>query len=146
MADVTFPSVPVVISLLHYDDTVGAPERQPPAGYPVICVTVCIEFYAPSSVSCCVLNSVSVQNVHQSHNLIICVAECQSHYILISVTLSHWAQCLVICVSGYHSQYHHSYYFSNYVPVDITLAVICVTMRHSHYLVMCPSIPCHMQS
>ncbi|XP_053362727.1 FRAS1-related extracellular matrix protein 2b [Clarias gariepinus] len=41
MADVTFPSVPVVISLLHYDDAVGAPESRPPAGYPVICVTAC---------------------------------------------------------------------------------------------------------
>ncbi|XP_053543455.1 FRAS1-related extracellular matrix protein 2b [Ictalurus punctatus] len=41
MADVTFPSVPVVISLLHYDGTVSAPESRPPAGYPVICVTAC---------------------------------------------------------------------------------------------------------
>lgn len=41
MADVTFPSLPHVVSLLHYDNIAVAPDNlQPPAGYPVICVTV----------------------------------------------------------------------------------------------------------
>lgn len=41
MADVTFPSLPHVVSLLHYDDVTRTPENlQPPAGYPVVCVTV----------------------------------------------------------------------------------------------------------
>ncbi|XP_061595611.1 FRAS1-related extracellular matrix protein 2-like [Cololabis saira] len=42
MADVTFPSLPHVVSLLHYDDVARTPDNlQPPAGYPVICVTAC---------------------------------------------------------------------------------------------------------
>ncbi|KAK2828336.1 hypothetical protein Q5P01_019370 [Channa striata] len=42
MADVTFPSLPHVMSLLHYDDIAGTPDNlHPPAGYPVICVTAC---------------------------------------------------------------------------------------------------------
>lgn len=41
MADVTFPSLPHVVSLLHYDNIARTPENlHPPAGYPVICVTV----------------------------------------------------------------------------------------------------------
>lgn len=41
MADVTFPSLPHVVSLLHYDDVARTPENlHPPAGYPVVCVTV----------------------------------------------------------------------------------------------------------
>ena len=41
MADVTFPSLPHVVSLLHYDDVTRTPDNlHPPAGYPVICVTV----------------------------------------------------------------------------------------------------------
>lgn len=41
MADVTFPSLPHVVSLLHYDDVARTPDSlHPPAGYPVICVTV----------------------------------------------------------------------------------------------------------
>ncbi|XP_051542064.1 FRAS1-related extracellular matrix protein 2-like isoform X3 [Myxocyprinus asiaticus] len=42
MADVTFPSLPHVVSLVHYDDvskTKG--NARPPAGYPVVCVTAC---------------------------------------------------------------------------------------------------------
>lgn len=54
MADVTFPSMPVVISLLHYDDPIHAQNTRPPAGYPVICVTVCIEPCIPLSVLYCV--------------------------------------------------------------------------------------------
>ncbi|NWX84662.1 FREM2 protein, partial [Nothoprocta pentlandii] len=42
MADVTFPSVPQVASLLIYDDTSRAKDRTSPiAGYPVICITAC---------------------------------------------------------------------------------------------------------
>ncbi|XP_028322209.1 FRAS1-related extracellular matrix protein 2a [Gouania willdenowi] len=42
MADVTFPSLPHVVSLLHYDDVDKTPDNlRPPAGYPVICVTAC---------------------------------------------------------------------------------------------------------
>ncbi|KAG9264632.1 FRAS1-related extracellular matrix protein 2-like [Astyanax mexicanus] len=41
MADVTFPAVPVVISLLQYDDPGGARLGQPAAGYPVACVSAC---------------------------------------------------------------------------------------------------------
>lgn len=40
MADVTFPSVPRVVSLLHYDDIDRNKDLLPVAGYPVICVTV----------------------------------------------------------------------------------------------------------
>lgn len=40
MADVTFPSVPRVVSLLHYDDIERNKDLLPAAGYPVICVTV----------------------------------------------------------------------------------------------------------
>ncbi|XP_055493466.1 FRAS1-related extracellular matrix protein 2-like [Leucoraja erinacea] len=47
MADVMFPSVPQVVSLLIYDDTSRAKESpSPPAGYPVICVTACNPKYA----------------------------------------------------------------------------------------------------
>ncbi|KAL7847345.1 hypothetical protein SRHO_G00223250 [Serrasalmus rhombeus] len=42
MADVTFPSLPHVVSLLHYDDiTRTKANAHPPAGYPVVCVTAC---------------------------------------------------------------------------------------------------------
>uniref|UniRef100_A0A8B9H3L6 FRAS1 related extracellular matrix 2a n=1 Tax=Astyanax mexicanus TaxID=7994 RepID=A0A8B9H3L6_ASTMX len=42
MADVTFPSLPHVVSLLHYDDVRRTKANaHPPAGYPVVCVTVC---------------------------------------------------------------------------------------------------------
>nr|XP_006628286.1 PREDICTED: FRAS1-related extracellular matrix protein 2 [Lepisosteus oculatus] len=47
MADVTFPSVPHVVSLLLYDDTARSKENiHPPAGYPVICVTACNPKYS----------------------------------------------------------------------------------------------------
>ncbi|CAL8363343.1 unnamed protein product [Lota lota] len=47
MADVTFPSPPYVVSLLHYDDGSRTPEnRDPPAGYPVVCVTACNSRYS----------------------------------------------------------------------------------------------------
>ncbi|KAI7790051.1 putative fras1 related extracellular matrix protein 2b [Triplophysa rosa] len=39
MADVTFPSVPVVVSLLQYDDT--SRDARLVAGYPAVCVTSC---------------------------------------------------------------------------------------------------------
>uniref|UniRef100_A0A672LVH6 FRAS1-related extracellular matrix protein 2-like n=1 Tax=Sinocyclocheilus grahami TaxID=75366 RepID=A0A672LVH6_SINGR len=41
MADVTFPAVPVVLSLLQYDDTSSTRDSQPVAGYPIVCVTSC---------------------------------------------------------------------------------------------------------
>ncbi|XP_075892924.1 FRAS1-related extracellular matrix protein 2-like [Nelusetta ayraudi] len=41
MADVTFPSVPRVVSLFHYDDIERNKDLLPMAGYPVICVTAC---------------------------------------------------------------------------------------------------------
>ncbi|XP_037403103.1 FRAS1-related extracellular matrix protein 2a [Pygocentrus nattereri] len=42
MADVTFPSLPHVVSLLHYDDVTRTKANvHPPAGYPVVCVTAC---------------------------------------------------------------------------------------------------------
>lgn len=41
IADVTFPAVPQVVSLLMYDDTAKSKENpHPPTGYPVVCVTV----------------------------------------------------------------------------------------------------------
>lgn len=41
VADVTFPAVPQVVSLLMYDDTGRSRDRpRPPNGYPVVCVTV----------------------------------------------------------------------------------------------------------
>ncbi|XP_052422928.1 FRAS1-related extracellular matrix protein 2a isoform X2 [Carassius gibelio] len=42
MADVTFPSLPHVVSLLHYDVVRRTKENaHPRAGYPVVCVTAC---------------------------------------------------------------------------------------------------------
>ncbi|KAF7223631.1 FRAS1-related extracellular matrix protein 3 isoform X2 [Nothobranchius furzeri] len=42
VADVTFPAVPQVVSLLMYDDTAKSRERPHPSnGYPVVCVTAC---------------------------------------------------------------------------------------------------------
>ncbi|XP_023190178.1 FRAS1-related extracellular matrix protein 3 [Xiphophorus maculatus] len=42
VADVTFPAVPHVVSLLMYDDTAKTRDRpSPPNGYPVVCVTAC---------------------------------------------------------------------------------------------------------
>ncbi|XP_072320110.1 FRAS1-related extracellular matrix protein 3 [Eucyclogobius newberryi] len=42
VADVTFPAVPQVASLLMYDDTPKLKDRPfPPNGYPVVCVTAC---------------------------------------------------------------------------------------------------------
>ncbi|KAM6972363.1 FRAS1-related extracellular matrix protein 3 [Aplochiton taeniatus] len=42
VADVTFPAVPQVISLLMYDETTRAKDSpHPPTGYPVVCVTAC---------------------------------------------------------------------------------------------------------
>ncbi|XP_056323273.1 FRAS1-related extracellular matrix protein 2a [Danio aesculapii] len=42
MADVTFPSLPHIVSLLHYDNVRTSKQNaHPPAGYPVVCVTAC---------------------------------------------------------------------------------------------------------
>ncbi|XP_028833637.1 FRAS1-related extracellular matrix protein 3 isoform X2 [Denticeps clupeoides] len=47
VADVTFPAVPQVVSLLIYDDTAQAKDHpQPPHGYPVVCVTACNPKYS----------------------------------------------------------------------------------------------------
>nr|XP_023416197.1 FRAS1-related extracellular matrix protein 2 [Cavia porcellus] len=47
MADVTFPSVPQIMSLLLYDDTSRAKEgARPVSGYPVICITACNPKYS----------------------------------------------------------------------------------------------------
>lgn len=40
MADVTFPSIPRVVSLYHYDDIRRSGDSLPVAGYPAVCVTV----------------------------------------------------------------------------------------------------------
>ncbi|KAM6946095.1 FRAS1-related extracellular matrix protein 2b [Aplochiton taeniatus] len=60
MADVTFPSVPLVVSLLQYDDTRTA-HRSPLAGYPVVCVTACNPKYPEydKTVSICVSESIN---------------------------------------------------------------------------------------
>lgn len=43
VADVTFPAVPQVVSLLMYDDTAKTKDKpHPPNGYPVVCVTVSV--------------------------------------------------------------------------------------------------------
>ncbi|XP_009868673.1 PREDICTED: FRAS1-related extracellular matrix protein 2-like, partial [Apaloderma vittatum] len=47
VADVTFPAVPQVVSLLMYDDTATSNENpHPPTGYPVVCVTACNPKYS----------------------------------------------------------------------------------------------------
>ncbi|KAM9319860.1 FRAS1-related extracellular matrix protein 2 [Gastrophryne carolinensis] len=47
MADVTFPSVPQVVSLFIYDDTSRAKDSpNPVAGYPVVCITACNPKYS----------------------------------------------------------------------------------------------------
>ncbi|XP_053312033.1 FRAS1-related extracellular matrix protein 2 [Spea bombifrons] len=47
MADVTFPSVPQVVSLMIYDDTSRAKDNPNPiAGYPVVCITACNPKYS----------------------------------------------------------------------------------------------------
>ncbi|XP_036392654.1 FRAS1-related extracellular matrix protein 2-like [Megalops cyprinoides] len=46
MADVTFPSVPQVVSLLQYDDTGRTKDTPPAGGYPVVCVTACNPKYS----------------------------------------------------------------------------------------------------
>ncbi|KAL2098421.1 hypothetical protein ACEWY4_007628 [Coilia grayii] len=47
VADVTFPAVPHVISLLTYDDTGSVKDSpHPPNGYPVVCVTACNPKYS----------------------------------------------------------------------------------------------------
>lgn len=58
MADVTFPSVPQVASLLIYDDTSKAKDRTSPiAGYPVICITVSISAQKQNKTSVWILFS-----------------------------------------------------------------------------------------
>ncbi|KAM6136377.1 LOW QUALITY PROTEIN: FRAS1-related extracellular matrix protein 3 [Phoenicopterus ruber ruber] len=46
VADVTFPAVPQVVSLLMYDDTAESKENPHPPRYPVVCVTACNPKYS----------------------------------------------------------------------------------------------------
>ncbi|XP_051822639.1 FRAS1-related extracellular matrix protein 3 [Antechinus flavipes] len=47
VADVTFPAIPQVMSLLVYGDTSSIQEKaSPPTGYPVVCVTACNSKYS----------------------------------------------------------------------------------------------------
>ncbi|XP_074131849.1 FRAS1-related extracellular matrix protein 3 [Sminthopsis crassicaudata] len=47
VADVTFPAIPQVMSLLAYGDTSATQEKvSPPTGYPVVCVTACNSKYS----------------------------------------------------------------------------------------------------
>ncbi|XP_018610966.2 FRAS1-related extracellular matrix protein 2a [Scleropages formosus] len=47
MADVTFPSLPEVVSLIDYDHPGRSKDHpQPVAGYPVVCVTACNQKYS----------------------------------------------------------------------------------------------------
>ncbi|XP_007950639.1 FRAS1-related extracellular matrix protein 2 [Orycteropus afer afer] len=47
MADVTFPSIPQIVSLLMYDDTSRVKESAGPiSGYPVVCITACNPKYS----------------------------------------------------------------------------------------------------
>uniref|UniRef100_A0A8C0L9X7 FRAS1-related extracellular matrix protein 2 n=1 Tax=Canis lupus dingo TaxID=286419 RepID=A0A8C0L9X7_CANLU len=47
MAEVTFPSVPQIVSLLMYDDTSRAKDSAGPvSGYPVVCITACNPKYS----------------------------------------------------------------------------------------------------
>ncbi|XP_006879676.1 PREDICTED: FRAS1-related extracellular matrix protein 2 [Elephantulus edwardii] len=47
MADVTFPSVPQIVSLLLYDDTSRSKDSAgPTSGYPVVCVSACNPKYS----------------------------------------------------------------------------------------------------
>ncbi|NXQ66192.1 FREM2 protein, partial [Quiscalus mexicanus] len=63
MADVTFPSVPQVASLLIYDDTSKAKDRTSPiAGYPVICITACNPKYEDFDKTGSICASESINN------------------------------------------------------------------------------------
>lgn len=58
MADVTFPSVPQVASLLIYDDTSKAKDKTSPiAGYPVVCITVSISVQKQNKINIWILFS-----------------------------------------------------------------------------------------
>ncbi|NXE46860.1 FREM2 protein, partial [Casuarius casuarius] len=63
MADVTFPSVPEVASLLIYDDTSRAKDKTSPiAGYPVICITACNPKYEDFDKTGSICASESINN------------------------------------------------------------------------------------
>ncbi|XP_044537637.1 FRAS1-related extracellular matrix protein 3 [Gracilinanus agilis] len=62
LADVTFPAIPQVVSLLMYDDTSAAIEKSsPPTGYPVVCVTACNPKYSDydKTGSICIAESIN---------------------------------------------------------------------------------------
>uniref|UniRef100_A0A674MYU8 FRAS1 related extracellular matrix 2b n=1 Tax=Takifugu rubripes TaxID=31033 RepID=A0A674MYU8_TAKRU len=62
MADVTFPSVPIVVSLLHYDEIDKNTDSLPVAGYPVICVTACNPKYADYEKTGSICKSENINN------------------------------------------------------------------------------------
>ncbi|XP_039361396.1 FRAS1-related extracellular matrix protein 2 [Mauremys reevesii] len=63
MADVTFPSVPQVASLLIYDDTSRAKDRTSPvAGYPVVCITACNPKYTDYDKTGSICTSENINN------------------------------------------------------------------------------------
>ncbi|KAM7179831.1 FRAS1-related extracellular matrix protein 2 [Macrochelys suwanniensis] len=63
MADVTFPSVPQVASLLIYDDTSTVKDRTGPvAGYPVICITACNPKYTDYDKTGSICTSENINN------------------------------------------------------------------------------------
>ncbi|XP_072315190.1 FRAS1-related extracellular matrix protein 2-like [Eucyclogobius newberryi] len=62
MADVTFPSVPRVVSLLQYDHAERSRVQSPPAGYPVICVTACNPKYPDFDKTGSICRSESINN------------------------------------------------------------------------------------
>lgn len=68
VADVTFPAVPQVVSLLTYDDTTRAKENpHPSTGYPVVCVTVSTKHTLTSSYSSspeCATHCILYYNLH----------------------------------------------------------------------------------
>ncbi|KAM4627826.1 FRAS1-related extracellular matrix protein 2b [Polymixia lowei] len=62
MADVTFPSVPRVVSLLRYDETDRTGNSRPVAGYPVVCVTACNPKYPDYDKTGSICASESINN------------------------------------------------------------------------------------
>uniref|UniRef100_A0AAV2K4I5 Calx-beta domain-containing protein n=1 Tax=Knipowitschia caucasica TaxID=637954 RepID=A0AAV2K4I5_KNICA len=62
MADVTFPSVPRVVSLQQYDHMQRSGDPSPTAGYPVICVTACNPKYPDFDRTGSICSSESINN------------------------------------------------------------------------------------
>ncbi|KAL4608574.1 FRAS1-related extracellular matrix protein 2 [Arapaima gigas] len=63
MADVTFPSLPEVVSLLDYDTPGRTADRpQPVAGYPVVCITACNPKYTDYDKTGSICTSENINN------------------------------------------------------------------------------------